>query len=339
MSKKHYNNVYQFKVTLKNVSPPIWRRLQVPENYSFWDLHVAIQDAFGWLDYHLHGFETINKDYSQVKRIGIPDIEGMDLEMLSGWEENISDWFSLDKNKAMNYTYDFGDDWDHRVELEKIIPREKDIDYPVCINGKRACPPEDCGGIGGYEDKLEVLKNKQHPEYDDVAEWMGDFDQEEFDCNTIVFDDPKERLKNSSLLEQVSNVNKLEKNTKQAQKEKADAKMVLEIDYEEIDFDLLDENGNKIKPLLLIIVHLESYFVLGHHLASPESDYLQQFSKVILDVIKNSSFSPNKVLVKKKELFDVLKSGLKEMKIELEMTKRTKAIESVKKDMSKMFKR
>ena len=231
MPKNNYKNLYQFKITLKNIKPPVWRRIHVPENYSFWDLHVAIQDAFGWLDYHPHGFATMNNDYTQVKRIGIPDTEGMDLEMLPGWEENISDWFSLDKNKAMNYTYDFGDTWEHRVELEKIIPRGKDINYPVCIKGKRACPPEDCGGVWGYEDKLEILKNKQHSEYEDIAEWMGeDFDPEKFDCDEVIFDDPIERLKNSGLLKYGKDANDSEENIKQKSKKETGAKMILEID-------------------------------------------------------------------------------------------------------------
>ncbi len=332
MNKKNYKNVYQFKVTLKNINPPVWRRIQVPENYSFWDLHVAIQDSMGWADTHLHEFTTIVKNHAQIKRIGLPDFEMMESDVLFGWEENISDYFSLGKNKAMNYTYDFGDNWDHRVELEKIIQKEYKINYPICVKGKRACPPEDCGGIWGYEDKLKIIKNPKHPEYDEIAEWMGeDFDSENFDCAEIVFDNPLKRLKDSGILEHVVETpKKSKKHTKETE-----VKMDWEIDYSELPYDLKDENGNKIKPFILMIVHPESYFVVGSYLASPNNNYLQEFLDKILNIIKDGSFLPGRILVKKKELFNLLLSPLKKMNIELEMVKRTKTVESVKKEMGK----
>ncbi|MFH1662068.1 MAG: plasmid pRiA4b ORF-3 family protein [Candidatus Falkowbacteria bacterium] len=195
MKKNNQRNVYQFKILLKDVRPPVWRRIQVPENYTFWDLHVAIQDSMGWSDCHLHEFNTVNIKPSKIKRIGIPDNEDDCCDVLPGWEEKIKEWFSLDENKAMNYTYDFGDNWDHRVELEKIIPESKDIKYPVCIKGKRACPLEDCGGAYGYENMQEILKNPNHEEYDEMNEWVGgELDTEEFNLEDIEFDNPRKRL-------------------------------------------------------------------------------------------------------------------------------------------------
>ena len=105
--KKKFDQVYQFKIMLKNTKPPIWRRIQVPETYSFWDLHVAITDAMGWLDYHLHQFEMINPKKGENVTIGIPseDDIGYDWEILPGWRQRISDYFSL-KNKVADYVYD-----------------------------------------------------------------------------------------------------------------------------------------------------------------------------------------------------------------------------------------
>lgn len=338
MPQKNYKNVYQFKITLKNIKPSVWRCIQVPENYSFWDLHVAIQDSFGWSDFHLHEFTTIDNNYKRIKRIGLPDEEMMESDVLPGWEENISDWFSLDKNRAMNYTYDFGDDWEHRVELEKIIQKEDKNKYPICIKGKRACPPEDCGGVWGYEDKLKIMKDPEHSEHDEIVEWMGEFfDPEEFDCKEVVFDNPLKRLKNSGALDNVAETsNNLVESTEG--KREIERKMDWEIDYSEIAYSLKDEDGRDIKPLLLIIVHPESYFIISSHLASPHNNYLQEFLDEILNKIKDGPFSPGRILVKKKELFDLLLNTLKKMDIELEMVKRTKTVESVKRDMSKFFK-
>ncbi len=337
MLKKDYKNIYQFKITLKDIKPPVWRRIQVPENYSFWDLHVAIQDSMGWVDCHLHEFTTIVKNQNQIKSIGLPDFEMMEFDVLPGWEEKISDWFALDKLKVMDYTYDFGDNWEHRVELEKIIKKKDKTVYPVCIKGKRACPPEDCGGVWGYEEKLKIIKDPKHPEYDEIAEWMGeDFDSEEFDCAEVVFDDPLQRLKNNGILEHVAEMSKNLK--KEKTKKTIKPKMNLEIDYSKLPYPLKDKTGKEVEPFILIIVHPESYFVLGSHIASPNSDYLQEFLDKILDIIKNSPFSPKRIFVKKKELFDLLFNDLKKMDIEVEMVKRTKAVESVKRDMNSFFK-
>lgn len=190
-----FKKVYQFKVTLKSMRPPIWRRIQVPGNYSFWDLHVAIQDAMGWTDTHLHVFEIINPRKDFKEEIGIPDEEfGSDgPRVLAGWEKKISKYFTARNNEAI-YIYDFGDDWQHTVKFEKILDRDKNVQYPLCLTGKRACPPEDCGGIWGYQELLEILSDSGHEEYEERIEWLGeDFDPEHFDVKEIHFDDPKDR--------------------------------------------------------------------------------------------------------------------------------------------------
>jgi hypothetical protein len=191
-----YQHIYQFKVSLNSINPVIWRRIQVPENYSFWDLHVAIQDAMGWFDCHLHEFNMPNPVTGQPERIGIFNEEWDfdDIKVIPGWELSISDYFSGDTKLAL-YTYDFGDNWEHQVCLEKILPREANVKYPCCIDGARACPPEDCGSIPGYEHLLKIMKDPQNEEYDEMVEWLGRvYDPEKF-IPKIRFSSPKRRLK------------------------------------------------------------------------------------------------------------------------------------------------
>ncbi|MFQ5855753.1 MAG: plasmid pRiA4b ORF-3 family protein [Anaerolineae bacterium] len=192
--KAQFSKIYQFKVVLIGVDPPIWRRIQVPASYTFWDLHVAIQDAMGWWDYHLHEFEVINPATGDRDRIGIPSDEFTpELEWLAGWEIPISAYFSPENPNAL-YTYDFGDDWHHSVTLERILPRDPDVDYPRCLSGERACPPEDCGGVYGYADFLEAIQDPQHEEHHPMLEWVGgSFDPEHFHPEEVEFDDPDKR--------------------------------------------------------------------------------------------------------------------------------------------------
>jgi hypothetical protein len=194
MQQQNPKNVYEFKITLKKIKPTIWRRIQVPENYSFWDLHVAIQDAMGWADCHLHQFEVLDPQICEKVFVGVPheDDFGID-EIIPGNKTKISKYFLFPKNKAL-YEYDFGDGWEHEIVLEKILPAESGIKYPRCISGKRTCPPEDCGGPWGYEELLETIKNPDDPEYIERMEWLGgDFNPEKFDPKNVYFEDPKKR--------------------------------------------------------------------------------------------------------------------------------------------------
>lgn len=185
--KKDFNQVYQFKIILKGTKPPVRRRIQVPETYTFWDLHVAIQDSMGWLDCHLHTFQMIDPSTMRKREVGIPDDEvEFDRDTLAGWKQKIADWFSLE-NPLAQYLYDFGDEWIHEVKLEKILPRQENVIYPVCLGGKRACPPEDCGGIWGYE---EICKGES--EFQDE---YADYDPEYFNPEDITFDDSKKRFR------------------------------------------------------------------------------------------------------------------------------------------------
>ncbi len=190
-----YKNVYQFKISLNGIKPSIWRRIQVPETYTFWDLHVAIQDVMGWLDCHLHEFNIHNPRTRKEDSIGIPDEDSelMGMALLPGWEVPIRAYFS-ENNKRAIYAYDFGDNWEHTICLEAILPRESKAQYPICLEGARACPPEDCGSIPGYERLVEVMKNPRSEEYEGMREWLGKaYDPEEFNTR-ISFSDPKEAL-------------------------------------------------------------------------------------------------------------------------------------------------
>ena len=193
--KLKFDHVFQFKVTLRATKPPIWRRIQVPCDYSFWDLHVAIQDSMGWLDCHLHQFDVPFPLTGENVRIGIPlEEEWPDQEpMAAGWEIPIAAFFTLLNRKA-KYEYDFGDSWEHNLLLEKVFPRPKGADYPACTGGKRACPPEDCGGTWGYQEFLEAISDPAHEEHQRMLNWVGgSFHPERFAAKAVAFDDPHER--------------------------------------------------------------------------------------------------------------------------------------------------
>ena len=121
--------------------------------------------------------------------------EVFDREVLPSGKQKIADFFSTE-NRTASYVYDFGDSWEHKIQLEKILPGEKGVEYPICIKGKRACPPEDCGGVWGYAELLEIIKDPKHEEYEEMMEWLGEeFDPDHFDVKEVSFDDPDRRHK------------------------------------------------------------------------------------------------------------------------------------------------
>ena len=197
---KDTKQIYQFKIILEDVKPKIWRRIHVPEKYSFWDFHVAIQDAMGWTDSHLHQFKIMNPKDCKESCIGIPDDENFIDDSMrtvtAGWKEFIRNYFSKEDYDCCYYEYDFGDGWIHKVELENILPATPDCKYPICIAGERACPPEDCGGVDGYKNFLKIINNPRHEEHQSMLEWVGgSFDSEKFNPQKVHFDNPKKRWK------------------------------------------------------------------------------------------------------------------------------------------------
>ena len=191
------DRVCQFLIVLANTDPLVWRRVQVPDTYSFWDLHVAIQDAMGWLDYHLHEFTVVDSKTGRVKRIGIPDDEMPDERpCLAGWKVPIARYLTYGTDPT-RYRYDFGDDWEHILEFEDAVSRDGGS-YPRCLAGAGACPPEDVGGTHGYADFLKVIRDPHHPEHDETSQWAGGgFDPHAFRPDSITFDDPRERWENA----------------------------------------------------------------------------------------------------------------------------------------------
>lgn len=151
----------------------------------------------GWLDYHLHAFRIEDPKTGERIDIGIPDDEGFadSVPILAGWEIPVRSYLNEPGHTA-TYEYDFGDGWNHQVVLKKIVPRERYAGDPACVGGERACPPEDCGGIWGYQALLEAISDPAHEEHDDMLQWLGGtFDPERFDAGTVKFDDPQERWK------------------------------------------------------------------------------------------------------------------------------------------------
>jgi hypothetical protein len=178
MTTKQLRSVYQIKISLIGVKPPIWRTVLVSSDMKLDVFHNVIQLAMGWTDSHLHQF-IANKVF-----YGIPD-EDFELEMEDETKYRLSQLLKEEK-ESLVYEYDFGDSWEHKILLEKILPFDTKTTMPVCIKGKRACPPEDCGGIWGYEELLETISNPKHTDHDDMLEWLGgEFDPEEFDLEAI----------------------------------------------------------------------------------------------------------------------------------------------------------
>ena len=185
---------FQFLIALLGVDPLVWRRIHVPDQYSFWDLHVAIQDAMGWQDYHLHEFALIHPEGGNLGRIGLPDEEDpYDRGVLPDHELLIAEYFTSLNPHAL-YTYDFGDGWRHLLAFEDYIQPEKGLTYPRCVSGQHRCPPEDCGGPGGYGRFLEAIQDPTDEEHDEYLTWIGGhFDPNDFRPEHVQFDDPVKR--------------------------------------------------------------------------------------------------------------------------------------------------
>jgi hypothetical protein len=177
-------NVHRLKVTLRGSKPPIWRRFEVPSDITLARLHSVIQLGFGWEDCHLWVFET------PAGRYGSSD---PDLEIRSGANKKLSavaDW----PGDKFRYEYDFGDGWDHDIVVEAVQPAEQSVAYPRCIAGKRACPPEDSGGIWGYYELLNTLANPRHENHEQMLWWLGISSRAEFDADRFDLDEANSYL-------------------------------------------------------------------------------------------------------------------------------------------------
>ncbi|MCB0644802.1 MAG: plasmid pRiA4b ORF-3 family protein [Phaeodactylibacter sp.] len=163
--------ILTFKISLVGAKPPIWRRFQVADTLDFEDFHAVIQIVMGWWNSHLHEFLVRDRRIGMV----LPDIDIFEPEDMDDETEIFLHQLKLKVGEKLSYTYDFGDNWEHELVLEEVA--EGDLELPRCLTGKGACPPEDCGGIWGYEEILTALKDPENPDYADLLEWLP----EEFD--------------------------------------------------------------------------------------------------------------------------------------------------------------
>lgn len=167
-------------IELTWIKPAIWRRVAVPEKITLGKLHHVIQAAMGWTDTHLHEFDIAGENY------GVPDPDaGSGPPILSEKRKTLIG--ALSGKKTFRYVYDFGDNWEHRIKVEKTLPAVICPQIPYCIDGANACPPEDVGGAPGYEEFLAALADPNHPEHEAMLEWHWDdsFDPTAFDCYRV----------------------------------------------------------------------------------------------------------------------------------------------------------
>ena len=173
-------DILQLKIELAWIKPVIWRRLIVPESITLAKLHQVFQTVMGWYDCHLHEFDF------QGERYGIPDPD-------FGWgdqplpEQRVRLKTALGGARSFRYTYDFGDDWEHKVKLERRLPYDPELARTAfCVAGANACPPEDVGSVPGYEDFVAAMADPNHPEHDEMLAWYGrPYDPAAFDTSDI----------------------------------------------------------------------------------------------------------------------------------------------------------
>ena len=170
--------IYELSISLRYSKPEIWRLVQVPADATLADLHRIIQIIMPWYDEHLHEFEVSGGGSPYSRQRGV-------------WNPMQAD-LGLKSRVRFTYQYDFGDSWVHDIKRKKLFRRKEGVQYPVCIDGARAAPPEDSGGVWGYAYKLEVLADPEHEDYEWVVEWMGSWDAEHFNIEAI-----NERLRNA----------------------------------------------------------------------------------------------------------------------------------------------
>jgi hypothetical protein len=168
----------QFKITLLEIKPAIWRRIQL-EDGTLEDLHYIIQAAFGWENCHLHQFVISGERYGPPppEEIGFGGLDWIDETTVM-----ISDLLPASGRARWRYEYDFGDDWIHEIQFEAWPERAAKTKYPLCVDGARACPPEDTGGPYGYGDFLYALSDPNDERHEEYLEWYGKFDAESFDA-------------------------------------------------------------------------------------------------------------------------------------------------------------
>jgi hypothetical protein len=204
--------IFQLRITLNDSRPPIWRRVAVPSDITLGELHEVIQIVMGWMGGHLHHFILRNKKLKpspqemarrfqqdawdedflgrmRGERYFVTKVTPWgDPTEMEGEDENavtLAEVCPKVKSKLI-YEYDFGDGWEHTIEVQKIVEPEPGVEYPICLAGKKACPPEDCGGVWGYYEMLAAVEDPNHEMHEEYTEWLSDdFDPEAFDLDEV----------------------------------------------------------------------------------------------------------------------------------------------------------
>jgi hypothetical protein len=176
---KKTDTVFQIKMTLRGIDPPIWRRIQT-KDCTLEELHALIQVTMGWAFEHLYRFNIGGVEYADLDMMNDEDVK-------DACDTKLSDVLPVpNRRPRFEYEYDFGDGWTHRLIVEERLQPEQGAKYPVCIAGQRACPPEDCGGPWGYSDFVETITNPDHRRHEEMLEWVGgEFDPEGFNLEAV----------------------------------------------------------------------------------------------------------------------------------------------------------
>ncbi|MGC8645570.1 MAG: plasmid pRiA4b ORF-3 family protein [Thermoplasmata archaeon] len=168
----------KLRISIRGISPPIWRKLLVSPETALHNLHLMIQAAFGWYNYHLYEFSHQGLNFSRPDDWDEPASEDMDSTKITLGDLN------LQRGTKFLYTYDFGDNWEHIILVQDILDYDPQMSVPACIGGKRNAPPEDCGGVWGYYNVLRIAEDPNDPEHNETVEWLGEYDPESFDIDS-----------------------------------------------------------------------------------------------------------------------------------------------------------
>ena len=174
-----FTEIATLRIELKDSDPPIWRMVEVPTSITLKVLHDIVQVTMGWMDYHLWEFVIA------AQRYGLPmDEDWGTAPRKVASRTRLRDVLSPGTT-TINYTYDFGDNWEHRLIVSDVRPGDPGTAYPRFIGGERDCPPEDCGGLPGFYEMLEARADPAHPEHAEISEWLDEYDPDELDIFPI----------------------------------------------------------------------------------------------------------------------------------------------------------